>query len=41
VRRPPHGHARVGRPEVDADRRPVVVLRCSHLRAAEAEERSL
>lgn len=24
---PPHGHARVRRPEVDADRRPVVVAR--------------
>jgi hypothetical protein len=38
VHRPPHGHARVGRPQVDADRRPVVALHCSHLHAAEAEE---
>jgi hypothetical protein len=35
VRRPPHGHARVGRPEVYADRRPGA-LGASHLRAAEA-----
>jgi hypothetical protein len=41
VRRTPHCHAGVGGPKVDADRRPVVALRCSHLRAAEAEERSL
>ena len=34
VRRAPHGHAGVGRPEVDADRRPVA-LRARHLRAIE------
>jgi hypothetical protein len=35
VRRPPDGHAGVGRPEVDADRRPGA-LGARHLRAAEA-----
>jgi hypothetical protein len=34
VRRPPHGHAGVGRPEVDADRRPVH----SHLHAIGEED---
>jgi hypothetical protein len=28
---PPHGHTGIRRPQVDADRRPVVVTRTSHL----------
>ena len=30
VRLPPHGHAGVGRPEVDADRRSLVALHAPH-----------